>query len=394
MTPTKASPSRTSAASPLRNPSSTTRAIAKWSRAALGLALASALAGCGSGGDLLTPSGACAPSTTPTTAPPYAVEFQFRNDTSAPLYVLQDCSLYDFGISSCASGFADRLNEPVICASFCGTGGGGLQCGACPENQGTAIAPGASLRRAWDGLSTTTMATSNGQCVNRRALPAGRYRAAIWVYASEADALAREAPRVVTRDFELPAANGVVDVPLGASADDECDHSPNEPTKACTGGEPREQPCDVPAALTFADEGGLVARSDSETLMPPSTDVRTRMTFGASATTKMCTTQVPRCSRDARVTTTADVTRALAAPGVAASFGSDRPVYGADPRVVDGSVLFVTRADGKSLGIGGSCASGCARPLTPALATLGSVLHALSAQQLRDAACATLNASP
>jgi hypothetical protein len=34
----------------------------------------------------------------------------------------------------------------------------------------------------------------------------------------------------------------------------------------------------------------------------------------------------------------------------------------------------VTLADGTSLGIGGSCTSGCARPLTPALAKLASVL--------------------
>lgn len=387
MTRKNASPSRTSAVSRLKNPSSAARAIANWSRAALALALAS----CGGGSASVTPSGVCAASATPTTAPPYAVEFQFRNDTAAPVYVLEDCGQYAFGISSCAAGFADRLNDSVFCACSCANPSCGILCGACPANQGTAIAPGASLQRPWDGRSTTLVTASNSQCVNQRALPAGRYRVAIWVYDSEAAALASSGPRVVTRDFELPAANGVVDVPLGASTDDLCDPTPDAPTKACTGNEPREQACDLPSALTFADEGGLVAHADSEALTPPATDVRTRMTSG---TTTTCTTKIPRCSRDARVTTTADVTRALAAPGVAASFGSNRPVFGADPRVVDGSVLFVTRADGTSLGIGGSCASGCAHPLTPALANLGAVLHTLSAQQLRDAACSALNPRP
>jgi hypothetical protein len=149
------------------------------------------------------------------------------------------------------------------------------------------------------------------------------------------------------------------------------------------------------AGLSFASDGGLALSYDSETLTPPATDVRSRRGLGTATPFATCSTQIPRCSRDARVATTGDLTRALAQPDVAASFGGSTPVFGSDPRGADGSILVVTRPDGTSVGLGGSCDSTtCGRPLTSGLATLQTVLYQLSGQQLADPTCASLPTSP
>jgi hypothetical protein len=360
------------------------------------LALAATLAACGSktsGGkaETLSPTGVCAASATPATAPPYAIEFQFRNDTAAPLFLLKGCGSYAFGVSSCAAGFSDRLNDAAFCACSCDEPQCGTTCGACEADEGTGIVGGDSLRRPWSGVSVTTSPSAFGECVTSRDLPAGRYRVSIWVYDSAQAAVGHSGARVVSQDFELPAPNGLVDVPLGPSAEDTCDPTPDAPVAACTGAEAHGVPCALATTLTFANDGGLSQFHDSETLSPPATDVRSRAPFGTATASTMCTTQLPRCSRDARVTTTGDVTRALAQPGVAAAFGASTPVFGSDPRPADGQILIVKRADGTSFGIGGPC-SDCARPLTPALRTLGTVLQTLSFQQFGDPACASLAA--
>jgi hypothetical protein len=364
-----------------------------------GLAIAAAtLAACGGKTGLtktepVAPTAACAASATPASAPPYAVQFQFRNDTAASLFLLENCGSYDFGVSSCASGFSDRLNDQVFCACSCDNPQCGITCGACAPDQATEIAGGGSLRRPWSGVSATIALITLGECVDSRALPAGRYRVSVSVYATGTDALARTGPRVVSRDFELPAPSGVVDVPLASSPDDVCDGAPDAPAAVCTGGEARDVPCALASGLTFARDGGLSLFEDSELIAPPATDVHTRTSSDAATPPVTCTTKIPRCSRDARVTTTGDVARALAAPGVVSSFGTGTPVFGLDARSADGNIFVVTRPDGASVGIGATC-TGCAQPLPPGLQALGSVLERLSAQQLADPACAVLAAGP
>jgi hypothetical protein len=386
---------RARAAGVLRNSSRVGGAISLPSLAALA-AVALAVAACGkTSTDPLAPPPACAASTTPTSAPPYPVELRFRNDGASSLFVLKACGSYEIGVSSCASGFTDRLNDFVVCACSCDNPQCGNTCGQCPADEGTEIAAGTSLDQPWSGTSTTLTPSATGQCVTSRDLPAGRYRVSIWVYDSAASAVARTGPRVVSRDFELPAPNGIVDVPLVPSADDVCDATPAAPVAACTGREAHDTPCGLPTALTFASEGGLSLYSDSETLMPPATDVLSRTAFSTATPFASCSTPVPRCSRDARVVTTGDVARALAQPDVAPSFGGSTPVFGSDPRGGDGSLLVVTRPDGTSVGLGGSCAAGsCARPLTPGLAMLQTTLYRLSEQQMTDPTCAALPTSP
>ncbi|HVU50207.1 MAG TPA: hypothetical protein VHL80_05955 [Polyangia bacterium] len=390
---------RAGAAGRLRNSRPGGGRIGPPSRAALaGLALAAAsiAASCGqASGGPPAPTSACAASTKPTSPPPYAVEFRFRNDGPSSLFVLKSCGGYDFGVSWCGTGFTDRLNDPVVCECSCDDPQCGKVCGQCAPDEGTEIAAGASLDRPWSGISTTLAPSAAGQCVVSRDLGAGRYRVSIWVYDTAAGALARARPRVVSLDFELPAPSGIVDVPLAPSPDDVCDPTPDAPVPVCTGGEPHDTPCGLASGLTFASEGGLALSYDSETLTPPATDVRSRRGSGMTTPFATCSTQLPRCSRDARVATTRDLTRALAQPDVAASFGADTPVFGSDPRGSDGSITVVTRPDGTSVGLGEPCFSTvCDHPLTSAFQTLESVLARISEQQLSDPTCAALPTSP
>ena len=354
-----------------------------------------AAASCGKAADPLAPPAACAASTTPATPPPYAVEFRFHNDAASSLFVHKFCGRYEVGLSSCASGFTDRLNDFVGNACSCDHPNCGIVGGACEPDEGTEITAGVSLSSSFSGTSTTASSTASGQCVTNRDLPAGRYRVSIWVYETADGALARTEPRVVSRDFELPAPNGIVDVPLAPAADDVCDPTPTADVPVCTGHEEHDQPCGLATALTFGAEGGLSTFTESQTLTPPATDVLSRRAFNTGTTFATCSAKIPRCSRDARVVTTGDVAHALAQPDVGPSFGGNTPVFGSDPRGADGSILVVTRPDGKSVGIGGPCAQGnCARPVPAGLAMLQSVLDGLSEQQHSDATCAALPTSP
>jgi hypothetical protein len=181
-----------------------------------GLALLGAACGGAAAGskDPLAPTGACVASATPTSDPPYAVTFQFRNNSAAPMFLLMNCGGYAFGVSSCASGFTDYLNDQAFCSCSCDNPRCGIACGGCAPDEGTQIVGGDSVRRPFDGHSTTARATASGSCVSTRTLPAGRYRVSIEVYDSATAAVARTGPRVVSRDFELPAPAGLVDVPL------------------------------------------------------------------------------------------------------------------------------------------------------------------------------------
>jgi hypothetical protein len=61
-----------------------------------GLLLALVLSACGAAEtDPLTPTGArVASAMTPTTAPPYPLTFQLRNDTGSSLFMLESCGSY------------------------------------------------------------------------------------------------------------------------------------------------------------------------------------------------------------------------------------------------------------------------------------------------------------
>jgi hypothetical protein len=361
------------------------------------VAIAVATLGCG--GKSLTPAHDAGPSSdatasalcavaAPTTAPPYAVQFQLHDDGASSAFLLKGCVGVEFGVSSCAGGFRDHLNDPVFCGCSCEHPQCAIACGACAPDQAIEIAAGASMTLTWSGTSTTVqLLSTGGECVTGGDLPAGRYRFSITVYDSASGTLARSGPRVVSRDFSLPAPNGIVDVALAPSADDVCDPTPDAAVPTCTGAEAHDVPCALATGLAFADVGGLSAFNDSDAITPPNAFTLTRTYAELTKPPISCAPKIPRCSRDARVVTTGDIARAIAQPGVKSSFGPDTPVFGSDSRDADGEIMIVTAPDGTSVGIGGPCVS-CAHPTTPALDALEQTLGALSEQQRADVSCA------
>jgi hypothetical protein len=334
----------------------------------------------------------------PAQPPPYPTEFRFRNDSATPLFISQNtnCIGFDFGISSCASGFSDRLGPTFHCTCECDEASctHPNTCGGCPPPIGAVVPPGGSIAASWNGVHVTNdeKARADGLgsfgCVRSHPLPAGRYRVAIRVFDDQTTAAAAVGGRTVTRDFELPSAGNVVDVPLAATALDRCDPAPDAVTPICTGTEARDAPCSLPESLAFAFEGGLGAWFDSSKLTPPVTFARQRVFTLNPMPDLNCATAIPRCARDSRVVTTADVARVLTDPGVVSAYaGGLTPVYGYDHRANDGAVLVLRRPDGTSLAIGGECDS-CARPLTPALRAVPPVFSLLEQQMFATPACA------
>jgi hypothetical protein len=157
------------------------------------------------------------PVVTSTRAAPYPVIFKVRNDGPAPVYFRRGC-LLEFQISSCAAGYDDVLQNQIVCPvcpcamPSCAR----VSCGACAEDHGLALGPGATEQLGWDGVHHAMPSGQN--CVNDRILSAGRYRIRIPVYASAEAAVARQSPRVVVHDFDLPATGDVVNVALTAAA--------------------------------------------------------------------------------------------------------------------------------------------------------------------------------
>jgi len=326
---------------------------------------------------------------TPSTSPPYPTEIRFKNDSGAPVYVYQGCLPVDFGVSSCTSGFRDGLGPTYTCACGCEMASctGGLACGQCAPLSGTKIDAGQSLSYAWSAYATSTEDRGTYTCVNSRALPAGRYRIAIRVFDDATSAGSKQGGRLVTQDFQLPTAAGVLEVPVGTVQSDPCGAAPTAATPPCTGAEAHDQACALPFTMAYGADGGRGISLDSVLLMPPAAYTLTRTFSDSAKPTAQCTAALPICSRDARVVTAADVTRVLTQPTVAAAFGADTPVVGYDSRPTDGRILLLHRPDGESLGIGDS-AQGKVVPAE--LADVKTVLGLLDTQMASVPGCANL----
>jgi hypothetical protein len=367
----------------LENPRGATVLVAALSLAAVG-------AGCGrahpltssnadAGGPPSTTTALCAVTTTQ--KPPFAVTFRFRADGNAPVYVRTSCGSTSYVVSACASGFATPLGPLDFSSGICecGTPCSPVTGGSCLPDEGTAISPGASLDKPWTGIGVELGVANGSQCTNSAPLPAAKYRVAIRAYDNADDAAKGTGGWIATRDFELPAPDGVVDVPLGANAPETCETG--AATRNCTGNEARDVACDLAQTVTFESQGGELAPSfETYTIEPPArfTATSTSNLGEPGPATKTCSTAIPRCSADARVVTTADVARALAAPSVASAFASPMALFGIQGTF--SSVFVVRRPDGASFAIGDDCPpndhSGC-RPITTDLKALARVLSRL-----------------
>ena len=148
----------------------------------------------------------------PTTAPPYAVQFQLHDDGAASAFLLNSCGL-SFGVSSCERRISGiTSNDFVFCACSCAHPQMRNRVRRLRFDQATEIAAGAldgaAVERHLDdrraALDRRRGAPQGGD-LPTRAATASRSPSD----ASAAGALARSGPRVVSRDFELrPRPNG------------------------------------------------------------------------------------------------------------------------------------------------------------------------------------------
>ncbi|TKC99211.1 hypothetical protein [Polyangium fumosum] len=149
---------------------------------------------------------------------PYEVTFQFENDGASPAFLRKDCSL-EYTISSCEDGYSASLAIRASCSQACDSADGGcLACGACPPVGGVPVEIGAPTTDAWKGMRYTFGKTAEGcTCHESHVAQAGRYQIRVPVYPSDEAAQTGTPSHEVTVNFELPAPNGVVVVPIGQS---------------------------------------------------------------------------------------------------------------------------------------------------------------------------------
>jgi len=328
---------------------------------------------------------------TPVTSPPYPTEIRFQNDGATPLYLHTGCIGLEYGISSCASGYRDSLEPVYHCACPCEstTCMGGVACGACPAATGAPVAAGSFTKVMWDAIERTDEDRGTYTCVRSRPVSPGRHRIAIRVYDDAASARDLRGGRIVTQDFDLPVAGGVLQVPISTVQPEPCAGPAAAATPACTGAEPRDTACTLPLSMTYGDwAGGLFYRTRSSSIAPPAAYTVTQKFPGSTTMPdQQCMAALPLCARDARVVTTSDLTRALTNPVVAGAFGPNMPVVGYDSRPADGSILVLRRPDGQAVGIG---RSGPDSPVPPELLAAQTLLYRLDAQMLGDPACANV----
>ncbi len=147
---------------------------------------------------------------------PYGVTFQFENSGAFPAFLRKDC-LLQYTIEACEDGYSAPVVTNALCSQACGNADGCIVCGACPLDS-VPVDVGAQTTDSWVGTRYTFSMTSDGcSCHEEHTARAGRYRIRVPVYDSDMAAQAGTPSYEVTMNFDLPAPNGVVMVPIGQS---------------------------------------------------------------------------------------------------------------------------------------------------------------------------------
>ncbi len=145
---------------------------------------------------------------------PYAVTFQFTVGTGQVAFLAEDCYT-QFQVTSCASAYVDPVGMHGDCTIDCSEVTGCIECGACPSGA-ILVSQGSPHNVAWDGMQYFFNLNSSGcTCHTSTEAPAGKYRVEVPVYPTEEDALSYTNGVVLTHEFDLPAPDGIVTVPVG-----------------------------------------------------------------------------------------------------------------------------------------------------------------------------------
>ena len=149
--------------------------------------------------------------------------------------------------------------------------------------------------------------------------------------------------------------------------------------------------CAFDAVYRFGMTGGRVIYEDRVTLTPPASYLHARVPVATDPISLSCAPPLPAC--DAAAIDVSDVMRDVADPDVQKALAlATPPLYGTDPRPVDGNIFSFQRGDGRGFLAGGQCTgSGTSCVAIPAgIVRLVATLRALDEQQLKDASCASL----
>jgi hypothetical protein len=191
---------------------------------------------------------------------------------------------------------------------------------------------------------------------------------------------------------DTTSASDVTDVTTADTASDTAITDSNlldVPTDTPSDSPPPDAGCSFDDTYTYGYEGGFVAFTEASTIAPRDAWSRTRTPGTGPAI--MCMQTVP-CGTSGRLDVNTvmaailnqDVQRALAM--------STAPLYGTDPRPVDGAVFVVHRmSDGHSFMVGGDCGgtAGCT-PTPPGVSSLVTMLQNLDMQELALPGCEAL----
>jgi len=153
--------------------------------------------------------------------------------------------------------------------------------------------------------------------------------------------------------------------------------------------------CALSANLTFGYDGGNAIYWDANRLTATTFTITRNYSMRADrdgATTATCSPSLPTCGSSAAVTI-ATINLDLANPDVQAVWGlpqNPAPIYGTDPRPVDGAVYSIALDDGRKVLVGGQCASpamSSCRYIPTGLMQLSQDLQKLASSMAADPVC-------
>jgi hypothetical protein len=153
--------------------------------------------------------------------------------------------------------------------------------------------------------------------------------------------------------------------------------------------------CSLAANLTFGYDGGNAIYWDLNRLTATSFTITRNYSQRAGrdgATTASCSPSLPACGTTGAVTV-ATINADLANSDVQAVWGLPQnpvPLFGTDPRPVDGAVYSIALDDGRQVQVGGQCASptmSSCRYIPTGLLQLTQDLQSLAATMLADPVC-------
>jgi hypothetical protein len=156
--------------------------------------------------------------------------------------------------------------------------------------------------------------------------------------------------------------------------------------------------CTISSNLTFGHAGGMVIYQDRNRLTATTFTITRTYLRGVGAdgaTSSTCSPELPACGA-AGVVSVATINADLADPDVQAAFKTavaDGTLYGSDPRPADGTVYSIALDDGRTLLVGGQCASpamSSCRTIPAGLVRLTEDLMTLAAAMAAVPACGGL----